>query len=136
MTTSNPDSKNGEPEAIDIVEREKPDALDDAGNVARSIPGTNVASMFWWMQDVSILPAGRHWRRFTLRDTDNVRKIFHNSQVFVSMSELSRDMSGCIVGDAAMAVLNVVPEFRTVSVRYHLDWDWALPVRFNILIVN
>jgi hypothetical protein len=45
-------------------------------------------------------------------------------------------MSGCIAGSAAMAVLNVVPEFRTVSVRYHLDWDWALPVRFNILIVN
>ena len=144
MTTSKQCYENGDagssvivkPLTLDDSDIEKPFTSDDPGEVLRSIPGTNITSMFWMMRDVRILVAGHHWIKFQLRDDDTVRKIFHNSQVFVSMSELDAEMSGCIAGNAPMTVMNVVPQFRTIFVRYHLDWPNALHVRFNIMIVN
>lgn len=96
---------------------------------------TNATSMFWMMVNADVRGGGVSEQTFQARSGVIIKD---DSQVSVSLTEL-HPQGFPTLGAASLHVLNVVPRNGTpgfVTIRCHNSFNFKIPCRFNIIIVN
>jgi hypothetical protein len=126
-TTEGPEANFGPPYGEENVALGGRSSNTDTGKIVRSgVP----SSTFWHFADF------RTHGIFVRTETLPTSQVNSFSQVAVSITELGSD-GNPFLGNAHMAVLNVVPHFGgRLIVRGNVAWNTDLPVRLNYIIVN